>query len=160
MVKKYGKKMVVKTKCSLSCTSALGRAFSRRSALRDPAFLCLDLYREEALGVCVSTRGFFFAREEGKKWYQKTRRSILRTKKILFFLFREREKRTQTEKGKHHPPHKARHHHTTALFWTSARNDDDFDDTFDDFDDALVLWSQHATSRFGVSDRCACESVC
>ena len=43
--------MESKHKSDLFDVSTPGRA-SRRSALRDPAFLCLDLYRE-ALGVCL-----------------------------------------------------------------------------------------------------------
>ena len=42
--------MKLKNKYEFSCTSAIGRA--SRIALRDPALLCLDLYRE-ALGVCL-----------------------------------------------------------------------------------------------------------
>ena len=41
-------KMKLKNKYEFSCTSAIGRA-SRIIALRDPALLCLDLYREASL---------------------------------------------------------------------------------------------------------------
>ena len=115
MIKNDIKKTSITTICSWVVHLLLAGPWGGVFALRDPAFLCLDIYREEALGVCL-----YYRLNTADEWYKKngTKMKTEHSKSVI------QKKRKKEEE---------------------RRRDNKCDDDDDDDDDAQLIWEETPT---------------